>query len=165
MKRLLFLLAFIFTCSLSAQDLNIFKGNFEVTGQGYLNQGSFGGDVRFGSFIADYVQIGVDLSYEDNDVFNRFSLGAYVNRLFETNTYLIPYVGVGLAMGSLDPEFVEGNSGVDIALFMGVKYFISENVSLNTELDFAYSTSETFVKDGEATDSDYGLTIGLSYYW
>lgn len=165
MKRFLFIFTLFFFCNLHAQDLKLQKGDFEVTGSGTFNQAKLAGDLRFGAFIMDYLQLGIDLGYQDTDILNRFSLGTYVYWMFETQTYFLPYVGSGISLSSLEGDSGFSDSGLDFSLFFGLKYYLADNVSLNTEFKGAFSSAETFIKDNEASSSDYGITIGLSYYW
>ncbi len=165
MKKLLLISALFLTFSLQAQDLKLNKGDFEVSGSGEFNQAVLGGGVRFGSFVADYVQLGVDLTYYDTDLVNRFSLGTYMLYMFETQTYALPYVGGKIALSSLEPDAGENESGLDFTLLFGLKYYVADNVSLNTEVHVGYSSAETYIDNDEATSSDYGVTLGISYYW
>lgn len=165
MKKLLFICILFSVFCLQAQEIKINKGDFEVAASGEFNQAVLGGQIRFGSFVADYIQLGVDLVYYDTERVNRFSLGTFMSYTFETQTYLLPYVGGKLALSSLDPEEGEGESGLDFTLLFGLKYFVADNVSLNTELHLGYAAADTYIDGDEATDTDYGVTIGLSYYW
>lgn len=165
MKKLLLICALLFTFSLQAQDLKIHKGDFEISGSGDLNQAVMGAEVRFGSFIADYIQLGVDLTYVDTDLLTRFSLGAYSLYMFETQTYALPYAGAKISLSSLEPDGGENESGLDFALLFGLKYYVADNVSLNTEVHVGYSSADTYIDNDKASSSDYGLTIGMSYYW
>lgn len=165
MKRLIFFLIPFLFCTLQAQDLKLLKGDFEVEGRAAFDQRELAGEFRFGAFVRDYVQIGIDLTYSDTDRLNRFSLGTYFLWMFETNTYFLPYAGSGLSLSSLDVDGGVSDSGLDFFLFAGLKYYVADNVSLNTEVKVSYSTAETFFDDDEVTNSDYGLRIGLSYYW
>jgi opacity protein-like surface antigen len=156
-----------FAISVSAQQLKLNKGDFEIATSGMFNRAEFSGDFRFGAFIADYVQLGLDIGYVDTDFFTRYSLGAYIMGLVETRTYFLPYYGLGLAFSSLEPA-IEGSrssSGLDFKLFGGVKYYVADNVSLNTELGVGFSTENTYIKDSSTTSSDISLRVGLSYLW
>jgi hypothetical protein len=54
---------------------------------------------------------------------------------------------------------------VDLSLLGGVKYYFADNVSLNTEVYVGYGSDQTFIKDSKASDTNYGLTLGISYCW
>lgn len=165
MKRLIFFFTLFFFCTIHAQDLKLQKGDFEVAGSASLNQAQLDGNLRFGAFVMDYVQWGIDLGYQDNDLLNRFSLGTYVYWMYETQTYVLPYVGAGISLSSLDVDGGESDSGVDFSLFFGFKYYVAYNVSLNTEFKVAYGSASTFIDDNKSSSSDYGIRVGLSYYW
>lgn len=165
MKKIVIIPLLFLSFSLHAQQLNIYKGDFEVSGSGQFTQAQLGGEIRFGSYVMDYVQVGTALSYQDTDLLTQFSLGAYVIRLFETQTYFLPYAGSKLAFSSLDADSGLSNSGVALSLLGGVKYYFADNVSLNTEVYVSYGSEQTFIKDNMTSDSDYGLTLGISYCW
>jgi len=165
MKKYIFYISIFFTFTVHAQDLRLYKGDMEVSGSGEFTQSQLGANIRFGSFIKDYMQIGVELSALDTEFIDRFALGLYIQYLFETQTYFLPYIGSGIAASTLDAELGDSESGAEFSLFTGLKYYMADNVSLNTEIFVAYSSGETFVDDYQAADSDYGVTIGLSFYW
>ncbi|MDA3873385.1 MAG: hypothetical protein PF795_05445 [Kiritimatiellae bacterium] len=154
-----------FALSLPAQQLKLNKGDFEVATSAMFNRAELSGNVRFGAFVMDYVQLGLDVGYQDTDFFSRSSLAAYVMALVETRTYFLPYYGGGLYYSSLDPNAGETFSGLDFRVFGGVKYYMADNVSLNTELTIGYSTDDTYIKDSETNSSDIGIQVGISYLW
>ncbi|MGA0334302.1 MAG: outer membrane beta-barrel protein [Kiritimatiellia bacterium] len=165
MKKYFLILAFLTGFALHAQQLKIYEGDYELSGTGEYNQSQTGGNFRLGVYVNDYLQVGIDAGMSDSEIFNRLSLGAYVQYLFETQTYLLPYIGTGLGMSSLDVDGGQSESGVDFKLLTGLKYFLADNVSLNTEIYFVFGTAETFIDENKLSDSDYGLTLGISYSW
>ena len=167
MTRFSVLFAFLFLpfLSLSAQQLHLNKGDFEVAGSAAFNSGELGGDLRFGAFVADYLQIGLEVEYRDTDLATRTGAGLYAIRLFETRTYLLPYAGAALGLGSLDVDGGDSESGAEFTLLTGLKYYLADNVSLNTELRFGAGTGDTYLSDDEKNSTDVSLRIGLSYLW
>lgn len=167
MKRLCLLLLLLLPLSLPAQRLKLNKGDFEVSGSALFNSGELGGEIRFGAFPADYIQGGIELEYHETDLASRTGISFYGIYLFETRMYLIPYAGGKLGFGSLDVE-VEGgesDSGAELSLLVGLKYYFADNVSLNTELTFGVGTGDTFLSDDEVNSTDVGLRVGLAYTW
>lgn len=165
MHRLFLCLFMFFTLSLPAQQLKLNKGDFEVATSALFNRAELSGNVRFGAFIQDYLQLGLDAGYQNTDFFTRTSLGAYIMALVETRTYFLPYYGGGLYYSSLDPNVGGSLSGLDLRVFGGVKYYMADNVSLNAELTIGYSTDDTYIKDSETNSSDIGVQVGISYLW
>lgn len=170
MKILLMCVLMLFPLFPRAADVKVFKGDFEVALSGQLDAAETGGSLRFGSFISDYLQVGVDMDYLGNDLYSQFALGMFVSRLFETSTYLFPYVGGGMELGVYDPKSVSagaagGDSGLGVTLMLGMKYFLANHLSLNTEVKFSYSSADAYLKDNAASDTAYRLQVGISYYW
>lgn len=149
----------------SAQVLKLNKGDFEVAGSGVINRSTVGFALRGGAFVVDYLQVGVFADWEDNNYTTRSALGVYFIHLFETRTYLLPYAGASLGFGSLDFDFGDSESGVELQFLAGLKYYIADNVSLNTELNVGVSSSDTFMGDRKAESTDIGIRIGISYLW
>lgn len=165
MKKYFLILAFLFGISAYSQEIKVYQGDFEVSGSAEYTQSQLGGHFRLGTYVSDYLQVGVEAGILDSDPLSRFALGAYVQYLFETQTYLLPYLGSGLGLSSLDVDGGDSESGIDFKLFTGMKYFLPENLSLNFELYMAFGSADTYIDKDKASDSDYGLTVGLSYCW
>jgi hypothetical protein len=165
MKRFIILLSLVFITQIQAQELKILQGNNEFSGSAAVNQGAFGGELKMGTFLLDHLLLGGKADYYDSDYYVRYSAGVYMNYLFETGSYWIPYVGAGLDLGALEPVFLEKETGVEFELYFGLKYFLAPNVSLNTELKLGYSSANTYLESNEYTDTEYHLGVGLSYYW
>ena len=165
MKKLPILLLLMLPLVLPAQRLKLNKGDFEVAGSALFNAGELGGDLRFGAFLQDYVQGGLTLSYHDTDFATRTGIGFYGLYLFESRRYLLPYVGGGLGFSSIDIDGAASESGAEFTLLTGLKYYVADNVSLNTELAFGVSTADTYLGDDELKSTDITLRIGLSYFW
>jgi opacity protein-like surface antigen len=161
---LFFSVLFISSIAFS-QQIRINKGDFDATGSAELSQAELGLDLRWGAFIADYRQLGIQVGYADTDLLTQMGLGAYYLQFFETNTYALPYVGGGLGFNSLSPDFGSDTSGLAVSLILGVRYYFSSSVALNTEFRVAWSSDDTFIDDTEATDSDFRLGVGLTYLW
>jgi len=163
--RVLTCLSLLFALTLPAQQVKLNKGDFEIATSGLLDQSELGGTLRFGAFVQDYIQIGLDLEYQGNDFLDRFSVGAFGLMLIETETYLLPYVGGSLSLASLNPDGDSGNSGMAFALIGGLKYYLADNVALNGELLIGVSSDDTYLDSGKASDTYVGLRFGFSYLW
>jgi len=149
----------------TAQEIKILKGDMETNFSFSYDQGELGGDLKLGAFVSDYIQIGLEGGYQDTDFLTQTDLGIYLLRFFETGTYTLPYVGVGTGFASLDGSAGESNSGAAFSLILGLRYYLADNVALNTEFRSAWASGEAFIDGNSASDTEFSLGIGLSYLW
>jgi len=163
-RNILFSLALSATV-LPAQQLLLNEGDFEAGGSGMIDSDALSGSARFGAFILDYLQLGGKLDLADNDVATRVGLSVYLIKLFETNTYLIPYLGGSIGYASLDVSGDKSESGAESALIGGLKYYMADNVSLNSEVTAGYSSGETFLDEDGGDTFKLMLTIGIGFHW
>lgn len=150
---------------LRAQHLPIYYGNSEISGFGSFNSGRTEANFRYGRYIADTTQMGFYVDYQDSSFYTRTALGALFIRSFDTPTYFIPYVGAGIGYGALERGTLIDNSGIELQVFIGIRYFISSDVSLNTEFHAGVSSDDTYLDNRKAESLDMGFRIGLSYSW
>jgi opacity protein-like surface antigen len=149
----------------SAQRLKIAQGDFEVAGSAVFDSSQIGAKMRFGTFAANYFQLGGEFEWLDTDYATRTGIGMYFIRLYETNAYLLPYFGVGLGLGTLEYDDSSDESGMELSFLLGLKYFLSDNVSLNTEFSFGMSSADTYMGSDEPDSTQASVRIGLSYFW
>ncbi len=165
MKHIVCLFCMLLPFFSQAQVLKLNKGDFEVAGSANIDGNTIGFEARFGAFVADYIQTGINAKWEDSNFGTRAALNLYLIRLFETRTYFLPYAGASLGFGSLDYDFGGSESGVEFQLITGVKYYIADNVTLNSELTFGISSGETFQGNNEMDDTEIALRVGIGYLW
>jgi len=127
-----------------------------------------------GFFINDMFEVGPEISvgqsktdFGDGDelTFSQWALGVKANAHFNTDTQVIPYVGLNLAFASRKLE-IFGDSTDDTAplygLQAGLDYFITEKVSVNPELRY---TMGKFSFDGDDTDySNLSFMVGFAVH-
>jgi len=152
-----------FLSTLSAQVLKLNRGDIELAGFGQFDAGNKTLELRLGTFAEDYRQIGTNIVYQDSNFAERISFSLYVLQLFETRTYFLPYVGAALGFGTLDISGGSDKSGAEFYLIGGLKYYMSDNVSLNSELHYGFGSSETFLGDRKLESSEISLRIGIGY--
>ena len=153
-----------------AQKLPVTKGSFETAIAGHVDPDGPAGtevalDLRFGAFVKNYNQLGIDFGWERYGDISRGGLGVFGHHLFETKTYLLPYVGFEVGYGSAEPKNGSKDSGFELGLASGLKYFLSDHVSLNTELSASVSSGDTFLGEDGTENADVKLTFGLSFLW
>jgi len=155
----------LFATASHAQNLKFMEGDFEVAGAAQIQSDLLAGSIRFGGYVVDYVQVGGKLDLADNDFASRVGMAAYGIHLFETNTWLLPYLGGSLGFASLDVEGGQSESGLEIAFLSGLKYFMAENASLNMELSAAVGSADTFLGGDGADSYQLQLTVGIGFHW
>ena len=169
MRRLILFCSLCLFCSTAAfaQQIKLNQGDQDITFSAAFNSGELGADLRWGRFFQDYFQYGVEIGYADDDFVSQTGIGLYLLRYFETNTYTIPYLGVGLGYGALSSDANDevDFSGGAFALIFGIRYYIADNVAINTELRGAAGTDDIFIDGSEGADSDFSLNIGFTYLW
>jgi opacity protein-like surface antigen len=167
MKLRFFFLLFSFAAFgslLRAQHLPIYAGHSEMSTSGFYNQGRLSLNVRFGHYVENLIQVGVYADFHDSSFYTRFGAGGFILRNFDTPSYLIPYVGASLGYGQIE-RLSEDNNGVELQFLAGIRYFISDNVSINTEFHAGVSSDDTFLDDNEVDSIDLGVRFGLSFSW
>ena len=166
MKRsLLLMLVSVLPVLAHSQVVKLNEGDYEVSGSAILNRSEVGFNARIGTFVMDYIQVGVNAQWIDTNFATRTGLNIYGIRLFETGTYFLPYAGGSLGFGSLDFDFGSSGSGLELQAIGGVKYYLTDNVSLNTELTLGVSTDDTFLGDKETESTEIAIRVGISYLW
>lgn len=148
----------------NAQHLPIYSGNSEISTAGLFDAGRTEFSFRYGRYIDHLVQMGFYVNFEDSSFYTRTALGALFTRSFDTPTYLIPYVGAGLGYGQIE-RGGEDNTGIELTFLLGLRYFISNNVSLNGEFHAGVSSDDTFLDNAEVDSVGMGFRFGLSYSW
>jgi opacity protein-like surface antigen len=165
MKKLLLLCLLVLPVVLPAQNLKLNQGNGEATFSAKYDQAEMGLETRLGVFVQDYLQAGGYLAWADSDFATRTRFGIYSYRLLETRGYWLPYFGAGLGYGSVDLDRASSESGIELTLLTGIKYYLADNVALNTELAFGVSTGDTYISDDDLESTQIALTLGISYLW
>jgi opacity protein-like surface antigen len=165
MKRIPILLLLLLSPLLDAQEIKAFKGDFETNVSALVNRGEIDLNLRLGAFTADFLQFGADVGYSDTNFLTQYELGVYGVRFIDTGTYTLPYVGLGLGYVSLEGDADEGNAGISTSLILGIRYYIADNVALNTEFRSAWASDKAFVDNDQAVDTQFSLGVGISYLW
>ena len=151
----------------------IMEGNKELGLSGSLDfEGSAGGvdielDALYGYFIRNFLEVGgfVNFSRElDGDVM-RYGLGGFAEYHFPVWTQVIPYVGLSLGLQFVDVDFAEDESALVFIPRLGIKWFLREYFSIDTNLFFALATDDIYVNDGDLDPYDIGINLGLRIYF
>jgi hypothetical protein len=147
-----------------AQHLPIYYGHSEISGAGTFHGGRSEVAFRYGRYIENLVQMGFYAEFLDSSFYTRTAIGALFLRSFDTPTYLIPYVGAGIGYGHFERGEIDA-SGVELSLLVGLRYFMTNNVSLNGEFHIGVSSDDTFLDNAQSDSLGMGFRFGLGYSW
>jgi hypothetical protein len=126
--------------------------------------------LKGGYFWIDYLEFGGLIGLFDNDAVKAYELGAFAEYNFVLETPVIPYIGAALSYGSTEVQIGDTAPKLDesaaIGSFnVGIKYFITDDVALDTDFIFRIASSDVFPEDNEVTDTDIQWRIGLRFFW
>jgi len=125
-------------------------------------------ELGYGYFVKDYVELGGIAGYLDNDFVSNGYVGGFGEYNFETETQLIPYVGVEsrLIYASIDVAGVEEDTtALAVGLYAGLKFFIYDNLALSVRLLGEVASDDVYAEDNSVNDTDMGIDFGLRMYF
>lgn len=115
--------------------------------------------VGFSYFPKDFLEAKGGLMILNAEDFTAYSLLAQCNYLFfKPDTVIVPYAGVQLGFSGYDYDG-DDDTAVSYGLQGGAKYFLSEDLSVNAELNYLV----TNVDPDDVKNTS--VLIGLSYYF
>lgn len=134
---------------------------------------SIDAEVKYGYFIVDNWELGANISTDLGKSYKSGNVGVFTEYNFTNSSYFVPYVGLAteLVRATYDDR---GNNlesknfnatAVNIKSSLGVKYFISENVAVTTEVNYNVVTDHLKVSGGDAKDAYTKILIGTSFYF
>ncbi len=129
-------------------------------------------NVRYAYFLIDRVAIGTKVLMYNNDTYNHFGLGLTGEYNFKLpqqfkplfGTDLVPFLGGAVDFrhtriyGSKESAVVFGGEG-------GVKFFLTDTAAVTTSVLGELATEDIFADDGEATNLDLRLLVGMRFYF
>lgn len=132
------------------------------------------GVANYGYFLTDKVQLGGTLLYMGanskdggEDSFRMLGLdlvGKY--HFYSKGQSVVPYLGIQAGILNMSFEgdgYDDSSSSFSYGAMGGLKYFITENTSFNTELN--YRRYKMDFEDSKATINNLSLLIGFSIYF
>lgn len=173
MKKILSLVAvaaIAFTSLAQANNAAIAQGTQELRLQGGLDfTSAFGTDLSidlgYGYFVTDYVEVGGLFSFGDNDLVSLLGAGVFSEYNFDTMTSVVPFAGGQIAFNQVDLNGFGDENALTLALYGGVKFFITEDLAISTRFVMEQATADIYLDDGKPDDFDYGIDFGLRYFF
>jgi hypothetical protein len=161
----------------------ITKGVNEVAAAGKLDFGGALGteynlDLRYGYFVIDRLTVGTRATMANNDYTEHFGLGLLSEYNFRLptgwkplfGTDLVPYLGMMLDyryshIRNPPSGFDESGGAGVLGGEAGLKFFLTDSTALTLALIGELATSEIYEDDGEATDKELYLQLGMRFYF
>ena len=130
-------------------------------------------EVKYGYFVIDDWELGANLSMDLSKSNKSGNVGVFTEYNFTNSTDFVPYVGLATELVRATYDDRENNlesksfnaTAVNFKSSLGVKYFISDNVALTTEVNYNIATDHFKVSGGDAKDSFTKLLVGTSFYF
>lgn len=117
--------------------------------------------VAGGFFVTDGAQVGgsfTQQSQSDGGTFTVRTVGGFFKYHFNTQETTVPYVGGQAGLATVEATG-ESESAVSYGPLGGIKFFVSENLSINPE------ASITFTKILDVDVTITTVQVGMSYYF
>jgi len=171
MKRLIVVLL-ILAAAAPATAANIDKGIFEVRVDAAYNFEKARERLYFpllaglGVYVADGVVVGGMMTFEKRNwqsgwgVGEVWALGAFAEYNFNLTDIVVPTIGVSTRVFDSDEERDWVLTG---ALSPGVKFFVSESVSIALQLHFNAATKEVYGFERTSEDEGSGSRLGTAF--
>lgn len=153
---------FTATAATLKQDTQEFRvdGSFDPETYG---GGEFKIGLTYGYVLQDNIEVGGRMYYADNDDTSTFSLGGFGEYSFELESDAMPYVGLELSFITGDTG-IEDNSAVAITAYVGVRYFLSQDVAIGAQIRGSAASDDVYASDGGAESTDVTVIFGMSYF-
>lgn len=131
-------------------------------------------NAKYGYFVKDGWEIGANVTTDLSRSYKSGGVGVFTEYNFVNGTSLVPYVGIGTELiradysdnrnDHFDSESFNATA-MNFKTNAGVKYFISDNVAITTEINYNVATDHLKVYGGDAKKSFTKFLIGTSFYF
>ena len=171
MKKVLGMLAITVCCAGLAAGQTLTAGNQELVVGGLLDPDTaadtqFDLSVKYGYFVADYLEVGGAAAISDNDAISTYGIGGFVEYNFDLGTEVVPYVGAGLGWYNVEYDIIdEDNDAIEFAGYGGVKYFIVQNIAISGELEYDWASEEIYPEDDDISDTNLQLNLAMRFFF
>lgn len=165
------------------------EGTRELGVTANVRRDAVAGAVSFGQFIVDGLLLGVNVNgmhedfgklaasdngeavtYEGSLKFQSYGANLFAQYHFDLDNIFVPFVGLATGVQYAKLELPAAGSQSDTGWLgeaqVGVKTFVVNNVALVTYGFFAHADERIFSdKDAKMRKNDWGLRLGLNYYF
>lgn len=168
----------VLSAPVSGQEL-LKKGTQEFNIQGLVDfnaddKYSVDLNAKYGYFVKDSWEVGANVTTDLSRSYKAGGVGIFTEYNFVNNTAFVPYVGIGTELITADysdhrDDRFDSESfnatAMNFKTNAGVKYFISNNVAITTEVNYNIATDHLKVYGGDAKKSFTKFLIGTSFYF
>jgi hypothetical protein len=149
---------------LGSQELGL-RGlvDFETQNGTYVNA-----SVSYGYFWIDDLEFGGFIGFQDDNQYQEWNLGGFAEYNFRLDSPVVPYLGAALSYTDTDLTLgaTKAGTGAAVGSFnVGIKYFLVENIALDTDFVFRIATDDIFPEKDKITDTDILWRLGLRFYF
>ena len=128
--------------------------------------------LKYGYFVRDGWEVGVDVAGSDSTGVDTFQLGLFTEYNFRRDQWIVPYVGGSLSFlsasfdSNLDFDTPLDDDSFVVGINTGVKWFLRPYMAIRTGLEFQVASDDIW-DSGEQSfkDNVTKINIGMSYYF
>lgn len=172
MTRKILAIALIAAIAASAQGMFLEEGTSELSLSGLLDFDTANGtltdlNVFYGYFVMDYLEVGLEAGYLNDDAFRVWALGPKADYNFDIGYSVVPFIGGALKFASAEQKVIDESDNAGIAaLDAGAKFFITEYAAISVALVGELATDDIYAeKDGETSSTDTRIELGMRFFF
>ncbi len=159
---------FISSLFASAQMWPLTEGTQELQISGSLEWGGPAGDTKeltlgYGYFTVEGLELGPRISVFDMEDSTQYEITAFSEYHFMAAENVTPYVGV--EFGYYNNDAAENSAAGTLGFALGCKFFILEDIAIDTSLNYTLATADVFFSDSKYESERASLEVGLRFFY
>lgn len=119
-------------------------------------------DTGLGYFVLDNIEFGGLATWGYNGSDFGYGIGGFGEFNLDLDVFIMPYIGMKLQY--FFGDFYVKNF-INVEFDGGLKFFLSEDVAIYTELFYDLASESAYVNDNEAKNYDIGMKMGIRAYF
>lgn len=173
MKRLILILALVAFAGSSYATTALDMDSQELGLKGLVDFDTANGtlvdlEVKYGYFWIDDLEFGALAGFRDDNMYQEWKIGGFSEFNFRLESPVVPYIGAALTF--VDSEVTIGaeklgTSAVAGDFSLGLKYFLVENVAIDTDFVMSIASDDVYPEKEAMSDTDMRWRIGLRFYF
>ena len=115
--------------------------------------------------VADYLEVGGEVFWSDDDFITTSGLGAFAEYNFDLGTEVVPFVGASIDYANAEiDEFDSDENAIVLGVRGGVKCFIAENIAISGQAVIEQATEDIYAEQDGVSDNDFRLELGMRFF-